>query len=262
MSKDKIKVIVADDSGLMRLIISDILNADPKIEVIDTATNGKDATEKTLRLNPDVLVLDMNMGQYDGLYAVENVLKVKKIPILILSAMGNTNLDIIMDALRLGAVDYINKPDKNQTKVREIGADIILKVKSASQSNRNSFNSASKEIKLNQNEHTFSSSLNYNAIVIGSSTGGPTAVERIITKLPGNLPIPVVIAQHMPANFVPSFVNRLNTLTPLDVVLAQKGQTLQPRTIYIAPGDQNLIITGSSRYAKFDYTTKKYKVYL
>lgn len=261
MSKDKIKVIVADDSGLMRLIISDILNADPKIEVIDTATNGKDATEKTLRLNPDVLVLDMNMGQYDGLYAVENVLKVKKIPILILSAMGNTNLDIIMDALRLGAVDYINKPDKNQTKVREIGADIILKVKSASQSNRNSFNSASKEIKLNQNEHTFSSSLNYNAIVIGSSTGGPTAVERIITKLPGNLPIPVVIAQHMPANFVPSFVNRLNTLTPLDVVLAQKGQTLQPRTIYIAPGDQNLIITGSSRYAKFDYTTKKYKAY-
>ena len=116
---DKIKVLVADDSGLMRLIISDILNTEDDIEVIGTAVDGKDAVSKAMSLSPDVLVLDMYMGEFDGTYTIKHLLGKKKIPILILSSMGNTNLDPILDALHLGAFDYLNKPKDNKAKVRE-----------------------------------------------------------------------------------------------------------------------------------------------
>ena len=239
---EDIKVVVADDSGLMRLIISDIVNSEPGMTVIATAEDGKDAVEKTLKLIPDVLLLDMTMGEFDGLYAVKNILSKKDIPIVILSAMGNTNLNPIMDALELGAFDYLNKPENNKAKVRDIAKEIVAKVRIAAQSNKKYFNVNKTEIKLNQNEHTFDGTVNYDVIVIGSSTGGPTAIERVITKLPANLPIPVLIAQHMPENFVPSFVNRLDLITPLKVVVGKKGDVLTKGMIYIAPGGRNMII--------------------
>lgn len=239
---EDIKVVVADDSGLMRLIISDIINSEPGMTVIGTAENGKDAVEKTLSLTPDVLLLDMTMGEFDGLYAVKNILSKKEIPIVILSAMGNTNLNTIMDALELGAFDYLNKPESNKAKVRDISKEIVAKVRIAAHSNKKYFNVNKTEIKRNQNEHTFDSTVNYDVIVIGSSTGGPTAIERVITKLPANLPIPVLIAQHMPENFVPSFVNRLDVITPLNVVVGKKGDVLTKGKIYIAPGGSNMII--------------------
>ncbi len=239
---EDIKVVVADDSGLMRLIISDIINSEQGMTVIGTAEDGKDAVEKTLSLTPDVLLLDMTMGEFDGLYAVKNILSKKDIPIVILSAMGNTNLNPIMDALELGAFDYLNKPESNKAKVRDISKEIVAKVRIAAHSNKKYFNVNKTKIKLNQNEHTFDSTVNYDVIVIGSSTGGPTAIERVITKLPANLPIPVLIAQHMPENFVPSFVNRLDVITPLKVVVGKKGDVLIKGKIYIAPGGSNMII--------------------
>lgn len=238
----KIKVLVADDSGLMRLIISDIINSENDMEVIDTAEDGKQAVEKAIRLNPDVVLLDMTMGQYDGIYAVKNILKRVQIPIVILSAMGNSNIEPILDALKLGAFDYLNKPEANKAKVRDIANEIVAKVRLAAYSNKKYIEVNKSEIKQNQNNHSFNDCLNYDVVVIGSSTGGPTAIERVITKLPANLPVPVLIAQHMPENFVPSFVNRLNTTTPLEVVLGRAGDELKKGFIYVAPGNRNMII--------------------
>ncbi len=257
----KIKVILVDDSGLMRLIISDILNADPDISVIDTAVNGKEAVEKSLAQNPDVILLDMNMEEYDGLYAVKNILSKKQIPIIILSAIGNSDMNPILEALKLGAFDYLNKPDKNKSKIRDISIDIISKVKQAAKSKENKLGQGSEHKNRNTFEHTFTRHLDYDIIAIGSSTGGPPAVETLVTQLPGNLPIPVVIAQHMPANFIHSFVNRLDTLTPLNVVVAVKDQQLKPGNIYMAPGDHNLIVRNDLiGRPVFDYDDdKKYK---
>lgn len=260
MEEEDIKVIVADDSGLMRLIISDIVNDEPGMRVIDTAADGKEAVDKTLSLDPDVLLLDMTMGHYDGIYAVKNILSKKNIPIIILSALGNTNLDPIMDALRLGAFDYLNKPAENRAKVRDIANSIVEKVRLGASSNKKHFSTDNATIKSNQNAHTFLREVNYNVIVIGSSTGGPTAVERVITKLPENLPVPVLIAQHMPANFIPTFAKRLDSLTSLNVVVGRKDDVLRAGNIYIAPGNRNMIVTVNNvGQPIIDFTITKYK---
>jgi two-component system chemotaxis response regulator CheB len=255
-----IKVLVVDDSGLMRLILSDILNSEPGITVVDTAENGRIAVQKAKLLNPDVILLDMNMDRYDGLYAVENILKRQKIPIIILSALGNSNLDPILEALKLGAVDYLNKPEKNKAKVREISAVIVQKVRAAAESNKKLLSANYSKIKVNNNEHTFNNKSNYDVIVIGASTGGPTAIERIVTSFPSNLPLPVIITQHMPANFVPSFAKRLNALTPLEVKIGRRDDVLVPGRIIVAPGSRNMIVRRNELdKVVVDFTPTQYK---
>lgn len=255
-----IKALVADDSGLMRLIVSDILSADASIEVVGTAVDGKDALEKTCRLKPDIVILDMNMGQYDGKYAIKEIMAKCPVPILILSALGNSDLDAVMEAMHLGAVDYINKPQKNNVKLRDIGSNIVSKVKYvARQANKNALVNK-KANYSNSYKHTFPSKLNYDVVVIGSSTGGPTAIEKVITKLPENMPVPILIAQHMPTNFIPSFVSRLDSLTPLNVKVGIKGEVIEAGNVYIAPGDHNMIVTQSlAKKIKIDYDPQYYK---
>lgn len=253
----KIRVLVADDSGLMRLIISDIVNKHPLMEVVDTARNGKEAVEKALALNPHVILLDMNMGEFDGLYTIKNLLESKYIPIVILSAIGNSNLEPIYEGLRLGAFDYLNKPDKNNSKVREIEKEILDKVLLAAEHGQKD-SKIDIDFSVNQNSHTFHE-VNYDIIAVGSSTGGPSAVEQFITKLPKNLPIPVVIAQHMPANFVKAFVKRLDALTPLKVKEGIEGDFVKPGEIVIAPGDHNMILFRKGNQIMVDYTTEKFK---
>lgn len=238
---EKLKVLIADDSGLMRLIISDILNKAGDIEVVDTATDGKDAVEKAHKLKPDVVVLDMYMGDFDGIYAVKNILKERKVPILILSSVGNTNLEPIMEALHLGAFDYLNKPNNGNAKVREVGLQLVDKVRVAGRQNKTGLRTVQQREKPNQNNHTFGH-LNFDIIAIGASTGGPTAVENVVRNLPSNLPIPVVIAQHMPANFVPSFVKRLNNSTPLEVIEGIEGMEVIPGRVIVSPGGKNMVV--------------------
>ncbi len=253
-----IKVVLADDSGFMRLLVSDILKSEKDIEVIATASNGKDATEKTMLLRPDVVVMDMNMGMYDGLYAIENIMKNCPTPIIILSALGNTDFPIIEKGLRLGALDYVNKPAQNNTKVKEVEIELIQKIKAAAGSNIEA-RIAVEEIIKNNSTHTFSK-LNYDVVVIGSSTGGPGAVENLLKKLPDNMAVPVLIAQHMPANFVPSFASRLNDLVPLNMSMARRGDVLKPGNILIAPGSRNMIVKrNEAGEVEIDFISKTFK---
>lgn len=257
-----IEVVIVEDSGLMRLILSDIINSEPGLNVVGTALDGKEAVDIVLRLKPDVVLMDMNMGDFDGLYGVRNILEKYQVPIIILSAMGNTNLEPVLEALRLGAFDYLNKPADNKAKVRTIGYQIVDKIKTAALSNSKLFSINDAAIKKNSNEHTFDVNIKYHVLVIGASTGGPTAIERVITKLPGNMPIPVLIAQHMPANFVTSFVNRLNGLTPLTVKVGEDGEHIRPGYIYVAPGDKNMIVNRNlSGEVVIGFTNMNYKEY-
>lgn len=252
-----IRVLIADDSVLMKLLIKDIIEADPGIIVVAQAKDGKDAFQLCQQHKPDVVLLDMTMGEYDGIYGVKKIMETCPTPIIILSALGNSDMSPIMEALSLGAVDYLNKPASNHTNIREVGEPLIQKVKEAAQINLN------KTIKIdavvNVNPHSFIDRLNYDVIVIGSSTGGPTAVEKVITNLPGNLTIPVLIAQHMPSNFVPSFAERLNLLTPLSVTMARKDDVLEKGKILIAPGSRNIIVRRENDKVVIDYTHKRYK---
>lgn len=255
----KIKVVIADDSGFMRLLISDILTESGAIEVIGTAVDGKDAAEKVAVLKPDVLLLDMNMGEFGGLYAVKKIMAETPLPILILSSIGNTNLQPIFDALDLGAVDYLNKPERGNAKLRNIEDELLGKIKSVKRANTEA---TVTEVRVNHFEHTFNDKSRYEVIAIGASTGGPSAIEKIVNSLPANLNVPVLICQHMPANFISSFVNRLNNMSSLNIVVGRKNMTPKAGQIIVAPGDANMIVRKRKTGEKVvDFTERKFPEY-
>ena len=251
------RVLIADDSGFMRLLISDILSENEGMEVVGAAVDGKDAVQKVKELKPDVLLLDMNMGEYDGIYAVKNIMKAHPLPILILSSVGNTNLQPIFDALQEGAVDYLNKPSRGNAKMRLIETELIQKIRSVTRAKP----MAVKPHTKNTHQHTFDGKSKYDLVVIGASTGGPSALEEVIVSLPSNLNVPVVIGQHMPTNFIAPFVKRLNKLSPLNVVVGTRDMELKAGYIIIAPGNTNMVITSKANRAKIDFTEEQYKEY-
>ncbi len=258
--KELIKVLVADDSAIMRMLTSDLIKNAGGFEIVGVASNGKEAAEKCAELKPDVVVMDMLMGNYDGLMGVKLIMETCPTPIIILSALDNNDASPVMEALQAGAVDYHKKPNRALAIADDMDAEFIEKIRDAKDAQLNVIINK-KEAKPNINIHTFSSTHTYDVIVIGSSTGGPSAVESVITKLPANLNIPVLIAQHMPANFLPSFAERLDLLTPLNVVLAKKDLEVKAGYIYIAPGIKNMIVKQDTRTGKVycDFTEQRFK---
>lgn len=251
------RVLIADDSGFMRLLISDILSENEGMQVVGAAVDGKDAVAKVKELQPDVLLLDMNMGEYDGIYAVKNIMKDNPLPILILSSVGNTNLQPIFDALQEGAVDYLNKPSRGNAKMRLIETELIQKIRSVTRAKP----MAVKPNNKNTHQHTFDDNGRFDLIVIGASTGGPSALEEIIVSLPSNLNVPVVIGQHMPTNFIAPFVKRLNKLSPLNVVVGTKNMEPTAGNVIIAPGSANMVLIKKGKRCKVDFTDQQYKEY-
>ncbi len=258
MPEEKIRVLLIEDSGLMRLIISDILRADAALEIVDTAENGKEGLEKTKKHKPHVVITDMIMPEYDGVYAVKHIMQEVPTPIVLLSSLGKAD-PAVFDALREGAVDFIDKPkDKVISGIRDVNRQLVEAVKAASKSNVLAVKKATSKY---TQAHTFNKNLLYDAICIGSSTGGPGAVEKIIEKLPENMAVPVIIAQHMPERFLESFASRLDGLSPVRVKLAENGEILCGNTIYIAPGHSNTLITTDlfTNKPAFAFTKREFK---
>lgn len=250
------KIVVVDDSAFMRLLVSDLLSEDSDMEVVGTAINGLEAVNKTSSLQPDVVLLDLHMADYDGLYAVKEIMKKCPTPILILSSVGNTDLEPVFEALKNGAVDYMNKPNRNKSKMREIQSELIAKVKSTARAKPTSLSySTSKKIEKKREKSS------YELIAIGASTGGPSAIEQIISNLPANFDIPIVICQHMPAAFIPPFVSRLNGLTPLNVVSGTLNMSPSSGSIIFCPGLANLILREEAAKVVIDFTNERYPEY-
>lgn len=256
--KAPIRVLVVDDSSFMRLVIADILRQDTSLEVIDTASNGKEAYEKTIALKPDVIVLDLVMQDYDGLYAIKKISQEQPTPIIILSSVGNVNPDIVVEALNAGAFSFVNKPQGIlSANIRDVDKQLISKIKLAAGIDTKKLIQQNKSGQ-NTHPHTFESNLAYQAIVIGASTGGTGAIEHILLNLPSNLPIPVLIGQHIPENFVYSFAQRLNDLVPLDVRVAVEDEILLGGKVYIAPCNCNTIIKKNKDTIRITFTDKKF----
>ncbi|MFT6855818.1 MAG: two-component system chemotaxis response regulator CheB [Cyclobacteriaceae bacterium] len=258
--KSKISILIVDDSAFIRLLINDLLSQEPDLEVVGSATNGKEAVEQTLALKPDVVLMDMTMGEFDGLYGVEHIMKTHPTPILILSSIGNTNLDPIFDALRLGAVDYINKPKRGGSKIREMDLELIQRIKKVAKAKPRTIDTHEPSTLIKKK--TIHSKGNFDIVIIGASTGGPSAVEKIVTNLPKDLGVPVVIIQHMPENFIPSFASRLDGLSELKVEVAQIGQPIPQNTVLIAPGNTNIVLKKSANNEFIiGATSESYKEY-
>ena len=247
-----IRVLVADDSALMRILITDILSKMPRIEVVGEANNGQTAFVLTQRLRPDVVLMDLNMGDYDGRYGVQQIMQYCPTPIIILSALGNVDMNPILESLALGAIDYLHKPINNRTHLQEVRQTLLEKIEVASQAVLQPI-MASGVLVTNQHEHSFSASeLPYDCVVMGASTGGPRALETILTQLPQNFAVPIYVVQHIPANFSHSFAARLNQLTPLEVQLAEVDTMPQAGGVYLASGSGNLGLVRRGKRVYFE----------
>ena len=247
----KIKVLIVDDSALMRQLISDILNSDSRIEIAGTARDGKDAILQIKKLQPDVVTMDVEMPNMDGLRALEEIMRVNPMPVIMVSSVTQEGAETTMKALALGCVDFIGKPSGSiSLNIKDIGKELIDKVIAASTAKVRPLGS----LALRQNFTTPAPSFRRmspppifgnkrrDIVAIASSTGGPMALSDLIPKLPANFPVPIVITQHMPKEFTSSFARRLNDSSKVEVLEGFSGLTLKPGRVVIAPGGSHLIV--------------------
>lgn len=292
-----VKVLVVDDSSFFRRRVSEILNADPRLEVIGNAVNGKEAVEMTRQLQPDVITMDIEMPVMDGITAVREIMKAAPTPILMFSSLTHEGAKATLDALDAGALDFLPKKFEDIARNRDDAVALLQKrvieiarkrmfmrravrtpltggqasapssvsgaslnrdaVRAGSQRMAPTHSHASEPVTANSLRQTTpvrpaakppvrfkASGKKYQLMAIGTSTGGPVALQKVLTKLPANFPYPIVLVQHMPATFTAAFAARLNNLCKIGVKEAEDGDTLKPGMAYLAPGGMQMMVDG------------------
>lgn len=231
-----VKIMIVDDSAFMRKIISDSVEDIKGIQVVGIARNGLDALEKIDKLKPDVITLDVEMPKLNGIETLKEINRHYKIPVIMLSSIRKT--EVTFEALELGAIDFIEKPEDLNENLEEFKEELELKI--------NSLINSKSHIKREKKPQTPNRGVTgVNAIVIGSSTGGPKALVYLVENLTKKINIPIFIVQHMPKGFTLSFAERLDKLTTAKVVEAKDNMRIESGKIYIAPGDFHLRLEGS-----------------
>ncbi|OGX24401.1 MAG: hypothetical protein A3J51_00590 [Omnitrophica WOR_2 bacterium RIFCSPHIGHO2_02_FULL_45_21] len=239
----KIRVLVVDDSLLMRRIISDIISSDPGLEVIDKAKNGSEAIEKILSLKPDVVTLDVNMPLINGIDVLQKIMQKQPTRIIMLSAYTRQGTTATMKALELGAIDFIAKPSGELSlDIYKLKDEIISKIKLAAKINMDKFAStmAPAEISLSRLIKPFTAIKKL--VVIGASTGGPKAVLDVMQGLPAGLPAAFLIVQHMPKGFTLSFAERISWQSKIKTKEAEDQDIVLADKAYVAPAGYHMTL--------------------
>ncbi|MCE0556257.1 chemotaxis response regulator protein-glutamate methylesterase [Motilimonas sp. E26] len=282
-----IKVLVVDDSSFFRRRVSEIINQDPMLEVIDTAKNGREAVDMAQRLKPDVITMDIEMPVLDGISAVREIMASTPTPILMFSSLTHQGATATLEALEAGALDFLPKKfediarDKEeatrtlQQRVKAIARRRVFSPRAASANLRSSAavgSASAVELKrrpeLNARaaapvartttaNEVRSTPINfkrtgksYDILTIGTSTGGPVALQTVLTALPANFPLPILLIQHMPATFTAAFAARLNSLCKIKVKEAQDGDPIVKGQAYLAPGGKQMLVEGRGASAR------------
>lgn len=249
---DKIRVLVVEDSFLMRKIITDIINSDPKLEVVAEARDGKEALEKIFALQPDVVTLDINLPVVDGLQVLTEVMKNQATRVIMLSAYSRSGTSATISALELGAVDFIAKPSGEiSLDLPKLKDEIIVKIKLAARIDLNKFTQAPPVI----SEPAPISQEIKKIVVIGASTGGPRALLQVIQRIPSGLPACFLIVQHMPEGFTLSFAERLAWQSGLKVKEAEEGDILGAGKAFIAPTGFHMALEKDTEKVKIRLTS-------
>ncbi|WP_006786143.1 protein-glutamate methylesterase/protein-glutamine glutaminase [Thiorhodospira sibirica] len=265
-----VRVLVVDDSGFFRRRIVELLNLDPGIEVIGTAADGKEAVEQAIKLKPDVITMDIEMPVMDGITAVKRIMAVQPTHILMFSSLTFDGAKATLDALDAGAVDFLPKRfedisrDQDEAKsmllrrVKAIGLGRKRPLSKPAPGTRAPAASPVAPAPVPSAGKTPSAPLSpvspastergplklrdFKAVLIGTSTGGPVALQNVLTQLPENFPLPLLLIQHMPATFTPAFAERLNQLCAIRVKEAEDGDIMQPGLALLAPGGKQMIV--------------------
>jgi two-component system chemotaxis response regulator CheB len=236
----KIKVLIVDDSALIRQLFTSILSEDPQIEVVGAAIDPYDAREKIKALNPDVITLDIEMPKMDGITFLEKVMTLRPMAVVMVSTLTQKGADSTIRALEIGAIDYVSKPVEHQNSdtIGALKEELLTKVKHAYNAKVKPYNKDSAN-NVETVRIPAGKAIKRNFIAIGASTGGVEALKEVLCRMPENSP-PIVVVQHMPPKFTASFAARLNNICHMQVHEAKDGQEITSGNVYIAEGGKHL----------------------
>jgi len=246
-----IKLLIVDDSALMRRQLSQLFEAEGDF-AIRTARNGREAVAENLDWQPDVITLDINMPEMDGLTALAEIMASRPVPVVMVSSLTEKGALATFEALALGAVDYIAKPGGTiSLSIDEIKAELVAKVRAAARAKLRVGKRKSATAPLPQERAAAKPAKAplpapgelRGLVIIGVSTGGPSTLEELLPKLPADYPFPIIVAQHMPASFTGPFAQRMDRLCALNVVEANHPMAVTPGTIYIGKGGADVVVT-------------------
>jgi two-component system, chemotaxis family, protein-glutamate methylesterase/glutaminase len=235
----KIHVLIVDDAVVFRRLLADELSADPELDVVGTAANGRIALAKLTQVNPDLVILDVEMPELDGLATLKEIRKTRpKLPVIMFSALTERGASTTLDALALGATDYFAKPTSEgglEASLQVVRDELIPQIKTLCR--RKEAPTIIPQSVMPEN----SSNRRVDVVAIATSTGGPNALADVFAGLPAGLPVPILIVQHMPAMFTRLLAERLSSQFHLKVEEGRSGGLLQPGHAWIAPGDYHMI---------------------
>jgi len=256
MTAPLIRVLVVDDSAFMRGVLPTKIEADPRFKVVGIAANGREAIDKTLALKPDVVTLDIDMPVMNGIDALKEIVRVSTASVIMVSARTEQGAAITLEALAIGAVDFIPKSNG----VERIHEKLLAAVEAKAHKTRTLATRPASVMRPSGPPRAAAGTrLNAKICIIGSSTGGPQALQSVLSQLPENLPVPVVVAQHMPPNFTKALAQRLNDTCKPRVVEAEDGQQLVKGTVYISPGGMQTRVTATEIKVTADQGESLYK---
>jgi two-component system, chemotaxis family, protein-glutamate methylesterase/glutaminase len=251
----KIKVLVIDDSALVRQVLTKIIDSSKNLKVIGAARDPIDAREKIKQLNPDVLTLDVEMPKMDGVTFLKNLMRLRPMPVVMISTLTEAGADITLEALEVGAVDFIAKPKIDvQGALKEYSDEIIEKLEIAGKAKVREYKKSAAVSKvakkldagavLDKKEGKLRFKTTDKIVALGASTGGTEAIKEVLESLPANSP-GIVISQHIPIAFSRAFTERVNKTCQIVVCEPSDGQKILPGYAYIAPGDKHLLVERS-----------------
>jgi len=248
----KANVLIVDDSVLIRRLVADVIAADASIAVVGEAANGRIALQKIAQLSPDLVTLDVEMPELDGLETLKEIRKTyPRLPVIMFSALTERGAADTLEALHHGASDYVTKPSSvagRATAQQRIREDLLPKIKSLCRLGSAAPATAAKRDSVAPTTprpfalRSVGSPVAADVVVIAVSTGGPAALAEVLSRLPADFPAPIMLVQHMPPMFTRFLAERLNAQTPLAVMEAVDGQPVHPGTVYVAPGDFHLTL--------------------
>jgi two-component system chemotaxis response regulator CheB len=254
-ARPRIRVLIVDDSALVRRILTEVLSADPALEVVGTASDAYMARDKIKQLNPDVLTLDVEMPKMDGVTFLRNLMRLRPMPVVMVSSLTEHGAEVTLDALAVGAVDYLPKPKIDiAATLTDYADELRAKIRSAAAARVRPYTGAASAPGVNgvaprlgvdavlaRSSARRQFRTTERIIAIGASTGGTEAIKEVLVQLPADTP-GIVITQHIPKAFSAAFARRMDACCQMTVYEAEDGQVILPGHVYIAPGDQHLLV--------------------